>query len=96
MPITLPAGEFRAYLFDCDGTIADSMPLHYLAWKQALGSGPEWTRWTDPEATCWSIRQEIQQQLNVMRAGRHDSMEAEARAQVDARMQAISISANLK
>src|SRR5579875_1541688 len=39
MPITLPAGEFRAYLFDCDGTIADSMPLHYLAWKQALG---EW------------------------------------------------------
>jgi HAD superfamily hydrolase (TIGR01509 family) len=34
--LTLPAGEFRAYLFDCDGTIADSMPLHYIAWKQAL------------------------------------------------------------
>jgi hypothetical protein len=66
------------------------------AWKQALGGGPEWTRWTDPEATCWSILHEIQQQLNAMRAGRHDSMEAEARAQVDARMQAISISANLK
>jgi hypothetical protein len=66
------------------------------AWKQALGSGQEWTRWADPEATCWSIRQEIQQQLNDMRVGKHDSMEAEARAQVDARMQAISISANLK
>jgi hypothetical protein len=66
------------------------------AWKHALGSGPEWTRWADPEATCWSIRQEIQQQLNDMRAGRHGSMEDEARAQVDARMQAISISANLK
>jgi len=39
MKLTLPAGEFQAYLFDCDGTIADSMPLHYLAWKQALG---EW------------------------------------------------------
>jgi len=26
-------------LFDCDGTIADSMPVHYKAWKQALG---EW------------------------------------------------------
>ena len=26
-----------AYLFDCDGTIADSMPLHYLAWRKALG-----------------------------------------------------------
>lgn len=66
------------------------------AWKQALGSGQEWTRWADPEATCWSIRYEIQQQLNDMRAGKHGSMEAEARAQVDARLQAISISANLK
>ncbi|HTV81061.1 MAG TPA: HAD family phosphatase [Acidobacteriaceae bacterium] len=37
MKLTLPAGDFQAYLFDCDGTIADSMPLHYLAWKQALG-----------------------------------------------------------
>jgi beta-phosphoglucomutase family hydrolase len=37
--LTLPAGDFRAYLFDCDGTIVDSMPLHYIAWKQALG---EW------------------------------------------------------
>jgi HAD superfamily hydrolase (TIGR01509 family) len=39
MKLTLPAGDFRAYLFDCDGTIADSMPLHYIAWKQALA---EW------------------------------------------------------
>ena len=37
MKLKLPAGPFRAYLFDCDGTIADSMPLHYIAWKQALG-----------------------------------------------------------
>jgi beta-phosphoglucomutase family hydrolase len=36
MPLTLPPGPFRAYLFDMDGTIADSMPLHYIAWKQAL------------------------------------------------------------
>jgi HAD superfamily hydrolase (TIGR01509 family) len=39
MKLTLPPGEFRAYLFDCDGTIADSMPLHYKAWKKALA---EW------------------------------------------------------
>jgi HAD superfamily hydrolase (TIGR01509 family) len=37
MTLTLPAGPFKAYLFDCDGTIVDSMPLHYVAWKQALG-----------------------------------------------------------
>jgi beta-phosphoglucomutase family hydrolase len=36
MQLKLPAGDFRAYLFDCDGTIADSMPLHYKAWKKAL------------------------------------------------------------
>jgi HAD superfamily hydrolase (TIGR01509 family) len=39
MKLKLPEGEFKAYLFDCDGTIADSMPLHYVAWKKALG---EW------------------------------------------------------
>ena len=37
MKLTLPSGRFKAYLFDCDGTIADSMPLHYVAWKRALG-----------------------------------------------------------
>jgi HAD superfamily hydrolase (TIGR01509 family) len=36
MKLKLPGGEFKAYLFDCDGTIADSMPLHYLAWSKAL------------------------------------------------------------
>ena len=39
MKLKIPDGEFSAYLFDCDGTIADSMPLHYIAWKRALG---EW------------------------------------------------------
>lgn len=39
MKLRLPTGEFRAYLFDCDGTIADSMPLHYVAWRTALA---EW------------------------------------------------------
>lgn len=39
MKLKLPEGSFNAYLFDCDGTIVDSMPLHYVAWKKALG---EW------------------------------------------------------
>ncbi len=37
--LPLPPGEFGAYLFDCDGTIVDSMPLHYIAWSKVLG---EW------------------------------------------------------
>lgn len=36
MKLQLPPGTFRAYLFDCDGTVVDSMPLHYIAWKKAL------------------------------------------------------------
>jgi HAD superfamily hydrolase (TIGR01509 family) len=39
MRLKLPPGPFKAYLFDCDGTIVDSMPLHYVAWKKALA---EW------------------------------------------------------
>ena len=39
LKLKIPEGNFRAYLFDCDGTVVDSMPLHFLAWKQALG---EW------------------------------------------------------
>jgi HAD superfamily hydrolase (TIGR01509 family) len=34
--LELPVGPFKAYLFDCDGTIVDSMPLHYVAWKTVL------------------------------------------------------------
>jgi beta-phosphoglucomutase-like phosphatase (HAD superfamily) len=37
--LKLPEGSFKAYLFDCDGTIVDSMPLHYIAWKRVLS---EW------------------------------------------------------
>jgi HAD superfamily hydrolase (TIGR01509 family) len=36
MKLEIPDGKFGAYLFDCDGTIVDSMPLHYRAWKRAL------------------------------------------------------------
>ena len=39
MRLPLPAGTFEAYLFDCDGTVVDSMPLRYAAWRHALA---EW------------------------------------------------------
>ena len=34
--LDIPAGEFAGYIFDCDGTLADTMPLHYQAWEQAV------------------------------------------------------------
>ena len=45
MPLELPAGNFRAFIFDCDGTLADNMHLHYEAWRRAMevvgGTYPE-------------------------------------------------------
>jgi len=35
--LELPPGSFAAYIFDCDGTLADTMPTHYHAWQTALG-----------------------------------------------------------
>jgi len=32
----LPAGDFAGFIFDCDGTLADSMPLYHRAWQRAL------------------------------------------------------------
>lgn len=36
-PLELPAGDFHAFIFDCDGTLADTMPTHFKAWQIALG-----------------------------------------------------------
>ncbi len=37
MTLLIPDREFGAYIFDCDGTLADTMPLHYRAWTRLVG-----------------------------------------------------------
>jgi len=34
--IAFPTRRFAGYIFDCDGTIADTMPSHYRAWARAM------------------------------------------------------------
>ena len=34
--LEIPDPPFQAYIFDCDGTLVDSMPLHYIAWVESL------------------------------------------------------------
>lgn len=34
--VTLPDKEYAGYIFDLDGTLVDSMPTHYRAWRWAL------------------------------------------------------------
>ncbi len=36
MQLNLPSSDFAGYIFDCDGTLIDSMPVHYRAWDAAL------------------------------------------------------------
>lgn len=66
MNLQIPPGNFLAYLFDCDGTIVDSMPLHYIAWKTALA---EWNCvYEEPLFYAWGGKptREIISDLNQM------------------------------
>lgn len=36
MVLDIPDGDFAAYLFDLDGTLINSMPVHLRAWEMAL------------------------------------------------------------
>jgi beta-phosphoglucomutase family hydrolase len=38
MKLDIPAGDFAGYIFDLDGTLIDTMPLHYRAWDAAMKS----------------------------------------------------------
>ena len=35
---TPPDKRYKGYIFDCDGTLADSMPLHLRAWNAGLAA----------------------------------------------------------
>ncbi len=36
MHLEFPTGDFAGYLFDLDGTLIDTMPVHFLSWEAAL------------------------------------------------------------
>jgi len=36
MTFQAPEKSYSGYIFDCDGTLADSMPMHLRAWNHAL------------------------------------------------------------
>jgi beta-phosphoglucomutase family hydrolase len=36
MNLVVPSRIFGGYIFDCDGTLADTMPLHYRAWSRIV------------------------------------------------------------
>jgi beta-phosphoglucomutase family hydrolase len=36
MKLDIPPGDFAGYIFDLDGTLVDTMPLHFRAWDAAM------------------------------------------------------------
>ncbi len=49
MTLDLPDSDFEGFIFDCDGTLVDSMPLHYRAWSASFAHhGAPWV-WTEDE-----------------------------------------------
>jgi len=36
MLLDIPPGDFAGYIFDLDGTLIDTMPVHYRAWSAAM------------------------------------------------------------
>lgn len=48
--VILPEKTYAGYIFDLDGTLVDSMPTHYAAWRWALkknGAPAEVFRWDE-------------------------------------------------
>lgn len=49
MILDIPAGDFEGYIFDCDGTLVDSMPLHYRAWSASFRHHNAPWDWTEDD-----------------------------------------------
>ena len=66
--VTLPDKEFGGYIFDLDGTLVDSMPTHYRAWREALrqhGAPPSVFRWHEFTAHGGMAACDIVRELNA-------------------------------
>jgi HAD superfamily hydrolase (TIGR01509 family) len=49
MILDLPDRDFGGYIFDCDGTLVDSMPLHFRAWMASFVHHEAPWHWTEDE-----------------------------------------------
>jgi HAD superfamily hydrolase (TIGR01509 family) len=77
MKLDIPQGDFEGYIFDCDGTLADSMPLHYRAWLAALKEHKA----EFPEALFYELGGTPTQQIIMILNERHGTnMDPEATA----------------
>ena len=66
--VTLPEKVYAGYIFDLDGTLVDSMPTHYAAWRWALkknGAPESVFRWDEFVAHGGMAAPDIVADLNL-------------------------------
>lgn len=66
--VTLPEKRYAGYIFDLDGTLVDSMPVHYKAWRWALrehGAPQHVFRWEEFVAHGGMAAPDIVSDLNA-------------------------------
>ena len=49
MKLILPDRTYGGYIFDCDGTLVDSMPLHFRAWSASFVHNSAPWQWSEDE-----------------------------------------------
>ncbi len=77
MILEIPEGEFAGTIFDCDGTLVDSMPLHFRAWIASMEHhNCPWT-WTE-ELFYESAGRREQDIVNDLNAEYHASIDADS------------------
>jgi len=78
MTLTFPDRSFDGHIFDCDGTIVDSMPLHYEAWCAALEAHNAPYVFTELQFYQWAGRTEtdVVAELNQIHGGNVDPVDA--------------------
>jgi HAD superfamily hydrolase (TIGR01509 family) len=84
-----PKRDYGGYIFDCDGTLADSMPLHHEAWRAALSAHGahfefDWSLFTRRagmtiEATVEELNVEFGTSLDPVSVAERQRAEYEAR-----------------
>lgn len=68
----LKLDRYRALLFDCDGTVADSMGLHLEAWNHALGQQGGYITAEENQRFAGQPTERIVEQLNHLRGTQID------------------------
>ncbi len=65
--VLIPEKRFGGYIFDLDGTLVDSMPTHYRAWREAFqryGAPAEVFRWAEYMAHGGMAAKDIVEDIN--------------------------------